>query len=144
MFSITALWADKTLSREAVRSPGVLVCGVRCEGQVPAMPSLFPQPHWLLFFHSQALFLPPSTSFCFSHWFTLLLCNLTFLLSPIAGFGRAALCWRRNSSHGFSLVLTLSVLCIYFESGGHKISLCYLSRIREPGLQAGSHSCAGL
>lgn len=34
-FSVTAIWADKIPSREAMCSPGVLVCGARVRRGIP-------------------------------------------------------------------------------------------------------------
>lgn len=90
---------------------------------------------------SLSSFVSPSFQFIsFLTVITLLLCNLSFLLLPITGFGQPALCCRWNVSHRFCLTF---LLCIYFKR--HKLfSVLLLSRIWKPGLQAGSHSRPGL
>lgn len=123
-FSVTAIWAGKIPSREAMCSPGVLVCA---KGNTRPCPACFPShaQRQSVTLSSLSSFISPTFHFIlFLTMITLLLCNLTFLLLPFARFGQQALCCRRNSSHRFSLVLSFFYV-FTLKVVGTNFSLCY-------------------
>lgn len=74
---------------------------------------------------SLSSFISPSFHFIlFLTMITLLLCNLTFLLLPIAGFGQPTLRCSRNSSHRLSLAFSFSYV-FTLKVVGTNFSLCY-------------------
>ena len=109
LFSVSAIWADKIPSRGVWAR---VQRGVPGRAQRATLSSL-------------SSFISPSFHcILFLTMITLLLCNLTFLLLPIAGFGQPALRCRRSSSHRFSLALSFS--CVFtVKVEGTNFSLCY-------------------
>lgn len=111
---------------------GVWNKGVK--GRICPCPASFGVCPWA---HFQAPFLPLSTSHCLSQC-SPCCCEISLPSAPFRS--HAAQGTASTVSFGFTFPW-----CVEFESVGYKFFFVFLlSRVREPGLQAGSHSCTGL